>query len=117
MFEKLRAAGITAVAVVLIGTLLISQIRIVGGMSPDLPVQVCEEIHTFYAPWCLQPCPSGNPLVEMPVSTAFDAGHQADERCLAEGWFSEYEVSLLTELLDYLGIWKVHQTPTSSAGI
>ena len=73
-----------------------------------MQVLVCDKTSRFYTPHCAEVCGEENQFKTFTVAKAFEYGYWPSERCNAEGWFSEYEVSLLVELFDYVGVRRVH---------
>jgi len=105
---KTKSIALALLGFVIAALVILGKVRVVGGMPTNLPVFACEETMQFYAPKCIEGCTSGTNLVVLPVQDAFKKGFKPSKRCLDAGWFSEYEVSLLIELIDRVGIWQVH---------
>jgi hypothetical protein len=99
--------------------IILGSIRTTGGMPLNLPVEICITSKEFYPPNYPKLCADdpelkkrifgpGMQSIIFPVEKAFKLGYKPAQKPLKEGYFSEYEVSLLTEMLDHLGIWRVH---------
>ena len=100
--------------ILLLCLIVLVAVRKHGGMPLSLPVALCVDTMEFYPPKYADLCgdtlflePGAKPII-VPVSKAFKLGFKPAEKPLREGYFSEYDVTLLTEMLDHLGIWKVH---------
>jgi len=105
----------TVLIIIAMGVVILGAVKIHHpGVPSHLQVTASDETNRFCPPPCLATCASDSGSFTLSVQEAFKKGYKPSEVCLAEGWFNESEVSLLTEILHYIGIWSVH--PWSRGG-
>ena len=100
-----------AAGLMIFTAVILAGVSVKGGMPLNLLVYACESTKEFYAPTCQESCTQ---MQRMSVHDAFGHSFGPSNRCLSEGWFDEYEISLGRELLDKAGIIYAH--PWNSDG-